>query len=86
MKVSFEGMPDFPISMRRIMADVCRDHMVTPKQLCATSQSKILVAARKAYCRRVRNELGYSYPRIGRSINRDHSTVMYYVKKSGDVK
>ena len=39
----------------------------------------IILAARREMCLHLRNR-GWSYPRIGKFFERDHSTIMHYVK------
>ena len=47
-----------------------------------------LVDARAEAARRMRSELGYSLPRIGRLLQRDHTTVLYWLRdrrRSGSI-
>jgi len=51
------------------------------KDVRSDSRRQPLVRCRSWIARQARRE-GYSFPQIGRAINRDHSTVMYAI--SGD--
>ena len=57
-----------------IISGVCNRHGVTLDQLIAKDRSGRIVAARHEVYARLR-EAGFSLPRIGRKMKRDHKTV-----------
>lgn len=65
---------------RDVIAEVAREHEVTPEQVMGRSVHRHVVRARWAAMARLR-EAGLSYPRIGRILGRDHSTVMYGIRR-----
>ena len=67
---------------RSIIADVAREHDVTREEILSRSNPMRIVTARHDAMHRVRQELGWSYERIGRLFNRDHSTVLAAVRKT----
>ena len=62
---------------KTIIRDVAREHGVSFEDIMGPSRNRNCVRPRKAAMSRIRAELGYSYPQIGRLFNRDHSTVMW---------
>jgi chromosomal replication initiation ATPase DnaA len=82
-----DGLPiDLPETMRarplarHIIAEVAAAHDVTPAEITGPRRFPHLVEARREAMTRVRNELGYSYPHIGRIFNRDHSSVIWSLR------
>ncbi len=53
---------------------------VDPDTILSRSQRKRVVAARAAVCAVMRNNLGMTYPDIGATLGRDHTTVMHAVR------
>jgi len=49
--------------------------------LLGTSRSKHIVKARHLAMALIRKHCGMSYPQIGRIFNRDHTTILYAVRK-----
>jgi chromosomal replication initiation ATPase DnaA len=60
-----------------IIRDVVVNFGITVEQLLGSCREPKLCAARRAAAKRMR-ELGHSYPRIGRRLNRTETTVAYY--------
>lgn len=65
-----------------ILKNVCRQYGVTPNELRGQARNKNLLSARVEFSRLGRMQ-GWSLPLIGRLLNRDHTTVLYYLKKTG---
>lgn len=80
-------VPDFRPETRaeKIIREVAVDYRVRRKALLSASRKGLHVMARRVLIVRLRDELGMSYPSIGRLIGRDHSTVLhaYYQHKAG---
>lgn len=53
----------------------------TKVQICSPSRKAPLVRARQSVMAYLKDDLGYSYPVIGRYLNRDHTTVLHGVRK-----
>lgn len=79
--LSFAGAENIPPSLRRIMVEVCKEHNVTPADLIGVDHRKHIVQARRVYCIRAKEETMCSYTKIARSINKDHTSVIYFVKQ-----
>lgn len=52
---------------------------VRKSDILGTSRSRELVQARREIWKHLR-EQGWSYPRIGRAFNRDHTTILHGVR------
>jgi chromosomal replication initiator protein len=63
---------------------VSRHYGVPEPVLMSRSSVERVVEARQAAAWLCRKVVGYSYPRIARSLGRDHSTIMYSVRKIDD--
>lgn len=64
-----------------IIREVAMTYGVPPKLLISNHRGEDAVRARHIVMWRLRNQLGFSYPKIGRILSRDHTTVMHGVKK-----
>lgn len=62
---------------KRIIREVAQAHLVTVDDIVGPRRFAPFVAARREAMQRIRNELGFSFPRIGRLFNRDHTAVLY---------
>jgi chromosomal replication initiation ATPase DnaA len=77
---------DIPVPARprplakTIIAEVAAAHDITPADILGPRRFPHLVEARREAMSRVRKELGYSYPQIGRIFNRDHSSVIWSLR------
>jgi chromosomal replication initiation ATPase DnaA len=71
------GLAPRRVSHQRIIFDVAEKHQVPVVDMLSSRRDKIYADAREEAYRRLRNELGYSYPKIARIFNRDHSTVVH---------
>jgi len=72
-----DQLPSMPMSMKRVMLEVCLKHRIFPNDMVGPNRSKILTQARREFVRRARDELEASFPRIGQAMKRDHSTAVY---------
>lgn len=79
--ISFQGVANMPLPLRQIMLEVCKEHNVVPIDIVGTDSRKHIVQARRVYCIRAKEETNCSYCKIARSINKDHTTVIYFVKQ-----
>lgn len=60
----------------RILREVCVAHSITEDELVGMSRARHLHAARVEAYRRIRTELGWSYPVIAKHFGRNHSSIM----------
>jgi hypothetical protein len=65
------------INMLRFVA---KKHRIDPELIQGPLRFKKIVAARHELWWRVKTEMNYSYARIGRLANRDHSTIIHAVE------
>jgi chromosomal replication initiator protein len=71
---------------KRIIIEVSNETGVPMSYILGLSRVAHVVAARHLSMYRIRMELNYSYPAIGRIFKRDHSTVHHAVRKWGKPK
>jgi hypothetical protein len=69
------------LNRRKIITEVCRKRNVTLAALFSNRRVTHLVHARQEVMYRLREELNLSYPEIGRTLGRDHSTVIHGIKQ-----
>lgn len=83
-KPQLPPIPNMSSSMRSIAEKVCIKHRILVNELISESRSQKLVNARREYIVKVRDELEKSFPQIGKSINKDHTTILhgYYSAKA----
>lgn len=62
------------------LAMVCREHGVTPKELFSENRQRHLVDARAKLARKL-SAKGLGPAAIGRLMNRDHSTILYLLRR-----
>ena len=67
---------------REIIARVAKLHDVDPDDITGPSRHAELCEARFCIMRELRDK-GWSTPRIGRLLNRDHSTVVHGLRRIG---
>ena len=79
--LNFSGISNMPPSLRAIMLEVCEEHGVVPADIAGRDSRQHVVQARRVYCIMARARSKYSFTSIGRSINKDHTTVIHYVKQ-----
>lgn len=72
------NIPLMSDALRNILLTVAQETNVHPNDIVGSSRSLKTVAARREFIWRARNKTNASFPRIGRAINRDHSTVVYH--------
>ena len=82
-----DGLPiNLPETMKvrplakTIIAEVAAAHDVTTAELLGPRRFKRLVEPRRIAMIRIREELGYSFPRIGQIFDRDHSSIIWNVR------
>lgn len=70
------------ISPRPVLLSLVADVTgVTVKEILSRSRHRRIVRARHIYCYAARTVWDFSFPRIGRHLGLDHSTVLHGVKK-----
>lgn len=69
---------------RRLVAAVAREHDVTSELILSKRRSHNIIDARMECMYRMRVDLHMSLPNIGAKLGRDHSTVLYGVRKVRD--
>ena len=57
---------------------VCRKHEIELKDLQSKARTRHLVVARIEFTKRCLKELNKSMNQIGRFLNKDHTTIIYY--------
>ena len=65
----------------RLVAD---RYKVTPEELVGRSRLHRVVMARIIFCVLMRNVFHWTFERIGKTLDRHHSTVLYYVVEGAD--
>lgn len=80
VKSGLTPLVDTKQSYMNMLQWVAKKHGLDPMMIQNGGRQKKLVAARHELWWRVRTELNYSFPRIGRLAHRDHTTVMYAVQ------
>ena len=76
---------DIPISdAHRIMREVCEKHGLTKAELLSARRDVTIVAARQEAMYRMSKETSMSMPAIGMRLGRDHTTVIYGVRKHAE--
>jgi chromosomal replication initiation ATPase DnaA len=71
------GLSPRRLSHQRIIFDVAEKHGLSVVGIISPCRDSVFVNARVEAYRRLRDELGYSYPKIAKIFNRDHSTVVH---------
>ncbi len=71
------------VTAKAIIADVAAEHGVAPSELTGRSRKSAVYIPRRIAMRRIRRELGYSFPRIARIFNREAASVRWAVLESG---
>ena len=71
-------LPAMPDSLRAILLDVGQKLNIHPNDIVGRGRTDPLVEARREFVWRARHETHYSFPRIGRAMNRDHTTALYH--------
>jgi len=69
-----------PARAHKIIAEVAAAHKLTPADLTGPRRFAKFMDPRRIAMTRIRNELGYSFPQIGRLFNRDHSSVIWAIR------
>jgi chromosomal replication initiation ATPase DnaA len=69
---------DVPRGLAEIVAIEANKHGFTVKQLRSSSLERQRFVARQSIVRIARDK-GFSFPQIGRALNRDHSTIVSMV-------
>jgi hypothetical protein len=72
-----DALPVMSDLLRQILLEVCLAYRVIPNELVGKKRNKVLVLARAEFIKRARTETNASFPRIGRAINKDHTTVIH---------
>ncbi|MBL9070431.1 MAG: hypothetical protein JNM03_10620 [Sphingopyxis sp.] len=67
---------------REIIARVAKLHDIEPEDITGSSRARLHCEARWQVMRELRAK-GLSNPRIGRLLNRDHSSVMHGLRRAG---
>lgn len=71
-------LPAMPDSLRRIILEVAQKLNIHPNEIVGKGRTEPVVQARREFVWRARQETNYSFPRIGRALNRDHTTALYH--------
>lgn len=69
------------LAARQIINEVAETYGVSPEMIVSERRSLNLVAARKDIAEML-DARGYTSPQIGRALNRDHTTVIYYLGRA----
>lgn len=71
----------YEVSASAIMAEECRAHGVTREQIVSHARPVHITRARQVVMARLHEELCWSLTRVGRYVDKDHTTVLHAVKK-----
>jgi chromosomal replication initiation ATPase DnaA len=77
MKVRFR-----PATRKDVIHHVCNVFEVSERELISWKRQRYLAVARWAAYYTMYHGLQYSYPKIGKIMDMDHTTIMYGVKKA----
>ena len=66
-----------------ILDEVAAGHGVTAAQILGRTVRRDVVAARDAVIRRLRDDLQMTMPAIGKLLGRDHTSILYSLRKTG---
>jgi chromosomal replication initiation ATPase DnaA len=64
-----------------LLAEVCFEHGVEPRELVSRGRHRRLVRARFDLYWRIRSNWGLSFPKIGEVFGRDHTTIMHGIEQ-----
>lgn len=64
-----------------VIAAVCKRYGVTRRQVMGDNRDPHIVAARYEAYHEIRQQSGWSFPRIGRVFKRDHTMIIYGVNR-----
>lgn len=85
IRVAWET-PRIAQTKRRMMRDVAeeaaREYGVDLGQIRSRARSRAVVRARQEAMRRIRDEMGRTYPEIGQWFGLDHTTVIHGVRRA----
>lgn len=73
--------PSVPDIMRRLLIQVAQAHGVSVQLITGRGRVAHVVEARREFCK-LAHRAGYSLPAIARAINRDHTTVLHFVRRN----
>lgn len=80
------NIPPMPTWIKQLMFDLCLEHKVHPDDLVSHKRHKRLAEARREFCYRLNQEHHQTLSKIGRWINKDHTTVLYAVRAAAETK
>ena len=69
------------LSVERILTIISQHYQITTTELLGPRRHKELVHPRQITMYLLRSELEFSFPKIGRELNKDHTTIMHGVEK-----
>ena len=72
--------PPGPRSALDIIRQVAFENDTTVAEICGTSRCNIITKARRILAYRLYKELGWAKARIGRYINKDHTTIIHAIR------
>ncbi len=81
LKDMYKGVSDTVPTPTLILSEVARFYSIDEKKILSEDKSKAVAEARSIAMYLTRELTRMSFPEIGREFGRDHSTVMYAVKK-----
>ena len=65
---------------------ICAEHGVTFEDIAGPRRTVSIIKPRFLVCRMLRDELGWSLPRIGRLLGgRDHTTILWAVRRAREM-
>lgn len=67
----------------RMLIEIARQHKIPATAICGKSRKHPVVSARHEFWYKLWKDFGWSYLKIGREMNFDHSSVMHGVKIHG---
>ena len=80
----FDKWPDHqpPATYLTILRDVAKKHETTVSAMTGASHSRAIMPARREAIARMFLELGMSLMKIGRRMNRDHTTILHALRRA----
>lgn len=83
----FDKWPDHkpPVTYLTILREVATKYNTTVSAITGASRTRSIMPARRESIARMFLELGMSLPKIGKRMNRDHTTILHALRRAAEV-
>lgn len=69
------------VAINQVLSTISKHYHISSEEILGPRRNKEFVHPRQILMYLLRNELDYSYPKIGRELGKDHTTIMHGVEK-----